>query len=161
MRINAAHTILLVTIALAGYANAGVGSNYNSRDPIACPSAQPKGAPTTAQATQIFRCTTEVETDHLYLTDNVQLQIGASRPFHVDNYPDIDSSRPVYPIRGSWTQYQCTNVKTYPGVGKNNCAVFDESNGSGICYQTTFGDWRCKMFPQASNLRPGRVPAPK
>ena len=145
-------------------ANAGVGAAYRTRDPIACPSAaeQPKGAPNVQQATRIFRCSTEAISSHLYLTDHVDLQIGGARPFHYgDGYAEIDSSKAVYPIRGAWTQYQCISLKEYPAASAKNCSVFDESNASGVCYQTTFGDWRCRMHALSSVMRPDYVQGPQ
>ncbi len=89
-------------------------------------------------------------------------RIGGSRPSQSgDGYSGIDVTKPADPIRGSWTKYRCTNVKTYPGVGANNCNVWDETDGSGICYRTTFGDWRCMMFSRANTMRTGLVPPPR
>ena len=150
-----------IALLLTAPADAGPGADYNARDPIACPTQS--ATPNAKQATQIFRCSTEVVAgSYLYLTDDVKLQIGSSRKFTTgDNHTDIDSSKPVHPIRGSWTEYQCANVRMYPATGANSCSVFDKSNGSGICYQTSFGDWRCHMLAQTVNMRTGRVPPPK
>lgn len=141
--------------------HAGVGESYGSRDPVACPQVAGAG-PTESEATALFRCVNEVEAGHLYLLEDVRLQIGGSRPYQFgDGYPEIDRNLPVHPIRGSWVEYQCSNIKTYPGAGPNNCRVFDKANGSGICYRTTFGDWRCQMQGASANLRPGWMPPPR
>jgi hypothetical protein len=148
----------------AGVSHAQIGDSYNSREPVACPTgdAAPKEKPTVEQAVLIFRCVNEVEAGYLYLIENVKLEIGVARDFQFgDNYPQIDRNRPVYPIRGSWVEYQCHNIKTYPGAAPNNCAVFDKSNGVGICYTTTFGDWRCQMQAATVQQRPDWVPAPR
>ncbi|HUO98393.1 MAG TPA: hypothetical protein VMU01_06975 [Rhizomicrobium sp.] len=154
----AAAAVVLLVLACA---EAGVGADYHSRDPVACPAQ--KGAPNAQQAAQIFRCSTEASVgSYLVLTDNVKLQIGAARAFTTgDNHTDIDSSKPVYPIRGSWVEYQCANFAMYPAMGADSCRVYDSSNASGVCYQTSFGDWRCHMAPKTVNQRPGRVPPPK
>jgi hypothetical protein len=148
----------------ASASHAQVGESFNSREPVACPSgdAAPKDKPTVEQAVLIFRCVNEVVSGYLYLIEEVKLDIGGARPAQFgDNYPQIDRDRPVYPIRGSWVEYQCHNIKTYPGAAPNNCAVFDKSNGAGICYVTTFGDWRCQMQAGTVQQRPDWVPAPR
>lgn len=140
---------------------AGTGESYGSRDPVACPQVQ-GDHPTLDEAVLLFRCANEIEAGHLYLIEDVRLQIGSSRPYQFgDGYPEIDRNMPLYPIRGGWVEYQCSNIKTYPGAAPNNCTVFDKANGTGVCYRTTFGDWRCQMQGASANLRPGWVPPPK
>lgn len=73
---------------------------------------------------------------------------------------------PIYPIRGSYTQYMCT--KEYPergtlyNIGKN-CNRSENRNATGSCYKTTFGDWRCSMFDinQTSDDRTFQIAPPK
>ncbi|QDZ02904.1 hypothetical protein FQ775_22455 [Nitratireductor mangrovi] len=151
----------VLTLALPAAGQAGVGENYGSRDPVACPQVEGAG-PTLDEAVELFRCTNEIEASHLFLVDDVRLQIGKSRPFQDgDNYPEIDRALAVFPIRGAWTEHQCTNIKTFPGAAPASCRVFDKTNGSGICYRTTFGDWRCQMSGASANLRPGWFEPPR
>ena len=58
---------------------------------------------------------------------------------------DVDASQPVYPIRGSYQQYQCNNPKTSVYKAGQNCSLSNIPKASGVCYKTTFGDWTCTI----------------
>lgn len=131
----------------------GVGSKYGTRDPYTCKStkAPAHGAISPEVAAQYVACNAEGETGGmLYLLQNVKVEVGAGRAFNPnsDDYADIDQSSPLYPIRGSFTRYQCGAVSSgpiLPNVGKN-CNSGDQPNATGVCYKTTFGDWHCSMM---------------
>jgi hypothetical protein len=81
------------------------------------------------------------------LTEDVKVEIAKSRPFqpHSDILPDGDTTLPVYPIRGTLRRYTCNQESGYlKNIGKN-CLVWLEPKASGVCYKTTFGDWKCSM----------------
>ncbi len=131
------------------------GKDYHTRDPLACPAV--RGAPSAAAAAQIFRCTYEMIPG--WLLENVTVQIGVGRPAH-EGYTDLDPSKPVYPIRGRFTRYSCTDVKQYPAATPG-CTVDEMTFPAGLCYQTTFGDWRCKMENWTTRLVSQHTPGPQ
>ncbi len=142
----------LVLVALFTPNSRAVGGNaYGSRDPKTCSSTRISGAQSSDQARQLFICSTEVDTGStLYLVDSVNIQVASkSRMYQPgDSYNDVDQSVPVYPIRGSFNWYSCRtqfNIDaSHSNVGKN-CSVLSQPQAMGICYKTTFGDWKCKM----------------
>jgi hypothetical protein len=160
---------LLITVATIGTAAAGEGAKYATRDPRSCASkSEPKsGAPTAEQAKRYVICGSSVHLGegedsfhHMILLENVQVQVGKGRPFQGGinsdiNMHDVDVDFPVYPIRGSFDMYQCSNVA--PGdpwqsiyEARKNCDLYHETRATGACYKTTFGDWDCTMTDTAS-----------
>ena len=150
----------LLTLALlapcATRAQAGSGAAFGTRDPRTCPDrrAPQRGPITPALAAQYTICAREHgDVRTLYLVDNVKVQIGSSRTFQLrtDSYNDIDPSKPIYPIRGSYVTYSCDVVhlpKQIAVLGDNrgtNCRLYDQPHAKGACYKTTFGDWQCDM----------------
>ena len=142
---------LLLALALSA-------NDYGTREPLTCASTKEpaKGAPSAEQAARYFRCgpTGEgVRIRSLYLMEDVKVEVGKARPFRgggmsggVDiNMPDVDPSQPVYPIRGSFQQYQCNNPKTSISPEGKNCDQSNIPKASGVCYRTTFGDWTCTL----------------
>jgi len=97
------------------------------------------------QATLYFRCEKERvpggSDRNLYLYENVQLEIGKGRPFQVSDQlsTDADPSQPQYPVRGTADMYQCS-----PG-SSNNWSVQKGTTLTGVCYKTSFSDWRCDV----------------
>jgi hypothetical protein len=95
-----------------------IGERYGAREPRTCEDmkAPAKGAITAALAAKYFICASEkVEGQYLYLVENVKTEVGAGRPYNPNmdiNVPEIDVRFPLYPIRGSHTQYQCKDPKT-------------------------------------------------
>jgi len=98
----------------------------------------------------------------LYLLENIKVEVGKGRPFQPSdlNFPDIDNSQPLYPIRGSYDWYVChINEVGFP-PGKN-CSIYKEPSCTGFCYKTTFGDWNCTMVDRLAIARgPEREPVP-
>ena len=155
-------------------ATAVKGNKYGTRDARTCDDkkAPARGAISAALATKYFICEAEgVKGSELYLVENVKTEVGGSRPFNPRddvNYYNIDVRFPVYPIRGSFTMYQCVPVEndpkfpTYNNVGEN-CSRYENRNAKGSCYKTTFGDWRCTMadFNIADDDKKHRVAPPQ
>ena len=134
---------------LAG-ADAGPGAKFGARDPKTCPdhTAPKRGAITPEAAAKYVTCEEEHASDStLYLVDDMKVQVGAGRKFQLrtDAYNDIDSTKPVYPIRGSYVRYSCGVPRAaFDTVGKN-CTLYDQPHATGVCFKTTFGDWHCQM----------------
>jgi hypothetical protein len=60
--------------------------------------------------------------------------------------PGIDTSFPVYPIRGSYQKYQCGHTQgSWVYKPGQNCDLITTPQASGVCYKTSFGDWACRM----------------
>ena len=77
------------TIGLA-YGQAGVGKQYDTRDPFVCKSSKEpaKGAPSPSQAKNYVRCAAEKTAGCcIWLMENVQVEVGKSRPF--SGYTDV------------------------------------------------------------------------
>ncbi len=126
-----------------------VGAKYGSRDPQTCADmkAPARGAITAALAAKYFICASEKEEgQYLYLVENVKVEVGGGIPYAAiighRSFPEVDVKHPVYPIRGSHTQYQCHAESDYYEPGKN-CNRYEHRNAKGYCYKTTFGDWQC------------------
>ncbi len=160
---------LVLTASLPVGAQTGSGAKYGSRDPKICSAVKSGGAPTAAQAIQLFTCATEVDTgDTIYLVENVQVQVASTpRNFQAgDAYNDMEQNSPIYPIRGSFVEYACRKVfnldASHTNVGKN-CMAMQQPHAQGICYKNGFGEWTCKMRDPAvhwdtavANLAPPR-----
>ena len=160
------------TIGLS-YGQTGVGAKYDARDPVVCKSTKEpaKGGPSPSQANDYVRCAAEkTGGGNIFLMENVQIEIGKSRPFSsytdVGNQ-DIDNSQPVYPIRGTADQYQCSppgsSGGNVPAKGQN-CWVTKAGPIAGICYKTTFGDWHCPVHGTGSafaGMKTNMPPPPK
>ncbi len=91
-----------------------------------------------------------VSSNDLYLVENVKVAVGGGIPYAAiighRSFSEIDVKHPVYPIRGSFLQYQCQDPKTaYVGPPNTNCITYNQPKATGYCYKTTFGDWRCHM----------------
>ncbi len=164
-----AATRLAIAVALAGvslapssaHAQPGVAAKFGARDPKTCVDrTKPvRGVITPALAAAYVACSEEsVSYTALWLVEKVAVQIGAGRPFQMrtDAYNDIDPSKPIYPIRGSYVRYSCAVPSSIPGfpstVGKN-CTLYDQPHATGACYRTTFNDWRCGMKDLDNTLK--------
>ncbi len=143
--------ILLGAIALSTAAvAAGVGAKYGARDPVTCAS---RSGPLNAQtAAKFFACDAEQEwSENLYLVTDVKVQVAPKgRPFNIrtDSFPQVDPSKPIYDIRGSFRHWQCSPRQSlewdnHPGSA---CNYGDQPNAIGECYTDTFGDWHCKLL---------------
>jgi hypothetical protein len=154
--VNRFSSLPLVAILLAGSwgstasAQAGEGAKFAARDPRTCPDhiAPKRGAITPELAARYVTCEEEhASASTLYLVDSMKVQIGAGRKFQLltDSYDEIDSGKPVYPIRGSYVRYSCSVPREMFGTVGKNCTLYDQPHASGVCYKTTFGDWHCSM----------------
>ena len=154
------------------FAQIGIGARYGARDPRTCAdrTAPKTGAPSVAQATQYFICDAEeVFGDNLYLVDNVKLQVAKGRKYNPNediNMPGIDTTNPVYPIRGSYQQYQCGAIYPDHTNLNRNCTLYSQPKATGVCYKNDFGDWKCKMVDVdaekiADNVAPPGAATPK
>lgn len=158
--------LLAVGVCQPIHAHAGIGDRYGTRDPRTCESSREpvSGALTLEHAKRYVICQYEREFNVfggvLDLIDSIQLELGKSRVANpmTDRLIDIDYDAPVYPIRGEYVKYRCRpytyrNTMTaaaprntgregdYPG----NCSRQIHSDAMGLCFKTTFGDWRCVM----------------
>lgn len=150
--------------AQGAQAGKGLGADYGARDPRTCKDTkQPiKGAISAAQAQEYVICAREgVATGSLHLVEDLKVEVGKGRPYSTANGPwatDIDTSATVYPIRGSFKNYICQPhhsnpaVPQYDNIGKN-CSLYDSPVAEGVCYKTTFGDWKCEMAPEHVDWR--------
>lgn len=145
---------LLGLMALALPASAGVGAKYGARDPVTCAvrNVPRSGAPSPAQAAQYFRCDSEGEdgNDNLYFFTDVKVQVASARPFNWASDGrsyQIDPHKPVYDIRGSFREHQCSakNGSAYEHNPGHACNTGVAQNAEGNCYMSTFGDWHCHM----------------
>ena len=152
-------TLILFLLLASGsmaFSQAGIGHKYGTRDPHVCKStkAPAKGAITVRLAKEYLLCDTEAESGgFLYLLENVKVEVGKGRRYNPksDDYTDIDSSSLVYPIRGSYTEFQCSaenRGSILYNIGKN-CNSGDQPHALGLCYRTTFSDWHCSMMDMA------------
>ena len=96
----------------------------------------------------------------VYRTYNVHLQVAKPRAYaYGDPGGDaIDPEAPVYPIRGMKTTAVCSPVSAYMQNEGKNCSEFDWK-GDGICYRTSFGDWKCQL-PGTRMASRDQVPPP-
>ena len=161
--------LMILALAVHALAATGDGKKFGARDPRACPSLKEPtgGAPSAAQVKLIVSCQAEslqrsgAVGDLLYLVTDVSVEIGKGHAFNplTDSYNAIDPSQTVYPIRGSYTAWQCgVSGSIGAPVGKN-CARNDAVPMTGNCYKDTFGDWHCNLCCQmGSNQRTGFAP---
>ncbi len=124
-----------------------IGAKYGTRDPITCPSSrkEPMRGPISAeQAKLYFLCRREeVAADGIDLIENLTLEVGNGYPWSWSEPSDADRDSPIYPIRGSFTDYHCWAQHSAPG---RNCMTLDQPDAEGKCYRTSFGDWDCRMM---------------
>lgn len=145
-------------------ANAGppvINAALGARMPRKCNPV--KHVPNEAEAAALAQCAIENGGDAgafnpmIYLWQNLQVQIGGSRPYayNSDSHSvSIDTTSEVYPIRVTGDQLSCT--------GQPTCATRHADKAEGTCYKTTFGDWQC-YFSQVFGVTQSSVelPAPK
>lgn len=171
-RIFTALALSLVLSATAHAAN--VGAKYGARNPRVCATrtAPAKGPIAAAQARQYFVCDNESETPSavegstLHLVTDVNIQVGAGRPFmmgddNTDTNVDegIDPHYTVYPIRGGFVDWPCKPVGEFAPAGKN-CSRTPMLHASGICFMSSFHEWHCNMF-DINGTADDNLPPPK
>lgn len=141
---------------------AGIGAAYGAREPVVCASrSEPtRGKPTTTQAAQHLKCTTEGVADgSLYLLEDIAVSaVGEGEMFDETYFTDLDTSHLVYPIRGSLVRYECRRQRDN-NVG-TNCVSHVEANASGYCYKANVGNWDCNMADLVQQTTAG-VPPPR
>ena len=133
----------------------GLGAKYGTREPKSCAArtAPAKGAPSPEQARQYFICDAEHEFgSSLFLVANVKVQVAPvahppNQTIREINASDLDPSQPVWDIRGSLTQYQCSQTASWdnPYARTHNCTVEDHPTATGYCFKNTFAEWHCVM----------------
>jgi len=147
----------------------GVGTRYGGRDPLKCKSTKEptQGAPSAEQARAYMISGFEHEKGsgtlgELYLTEDVKVEVGKGRPFEQeDGSGDADIHELVYPVRGSYTYYRCYPISSAHPEGQSSVKV-ECPNAEGICYKTSFGDWKCSMADfHTSKTADGYFHAPK
>ncbi len=131
--------------------NKSIGQRFGSREPrtLQNSKAPARGAITAALAKKYFSSQAEgVWAGHLYLVENVKLEVGGGVPYHptLGAFDAVNVRVPLYPIRGSYLKYQCLDPETeYVGPAGKNANTYNNPKATGYCYKTTFGDWRCNM----------------
>ena len=133
---------------------------YQGRAPRQCSSVT--SPPSVPQAEALMQCWSDaVSALGLFLNQDVKIQIGSSRPYILtsDSYlPQIDPTAKVYPIRGSYNYYACRGINNLVPAGKN-CTMQTASQAMGMCWKTSFGDYKCFMQgPTTGNGAMGPAP---
>lgn len=171
LRIATCIQALAGLLLLAGPAMAlgGSGAEFGARDPGGCPSIQLNGPPSPDQVVTMLRCQHEValDTGQLWLMENVKVQVGKGVPFvEADDsfvMPDADIMSTAYNIRASFTYAVCMTVAD-AAIYNRGDATCEEMEmpavAQGICWQTSFGDYRCRVV--GPTTRTGRfIPPPQ
>ena len=151
--------LLLVMLLLAlgaplARAQKDAGKPYGARDPKTCASrkAPENGAISAGQAAEYVACGYEGIDGFgsLVQVANVKVEVAKGRAFNInlDSNLNVDSSRQVYPILGSFTLGYCRKL----GVANQgeNCMIKSQPTAVGECYQDTSGDWHCTMTDTAA-----------
>jgi len=130
---------------------------YGGRAPRPCPAIRHR--PSDTEAAILAQCTMEglrgpTET----LLTNVQVHIAGSHKIYADNAGvynsadndrrDIDKRAGLLTIVGYGKQYSCGVQSFAPG---KNCTITDMPNGSGICWKTSYGEYRCNFVSVGGN----------
>jgi hypothetical protein len=77
---------------------------------------------------------------------------------------NIDTSKPIYELRGSIVVHRCVNItgSAYGPKRGKNCFISREPKAVGKCYQTPFSEWYCLMGGRGVPKRPEpNMPAPQ
>ncbi|MBX3529166.1 MAG: hypothetical protein KF849_01060 [Rhizobiaceae bacterium] len=156
-RLSSAALALLASISAETASSASLGEEYGSREPRTCAdtSAPASGAITADLAKTYFECQAEGQSGaELYLVEQVKVQVGGGVPYtpNLGSFSAIDVNVPLYPIRGSYLEYQCGSLLRGHTPGAN-CATCNQPKATGYCYKTTFADWNCYMADQSVTER--------
>jgi hypothetical protein len=131
-----------------------INTSFKTRDPRQCTGFTAQPSP--AQAALLVQCTMDTKSNqYINLIQNVKVQMASSRAFLMssDSYlTEVDTASKVIPIRGSLTAYGCSTANPVTPAGKN-CQSYDIPSGSGMCWKTTFGDWKCSLGGANANIR--------
>ena len=146
-----------------GATSQGAGDPWGARAPAACPALR-GGIPSAVQAAQLVRCAKEAaypSSGELWLTRNVQVQVGPARSFasmyNIVTMANADTTRPVHPISGQWTWSICMLRSEAPNPALN-CREATVSGATGACWTTTAGVWRCTMNGSTGPTRSPTAP---
>ena len=158
--------------------DAAIGAKYGAPGPRTCSTYKTpaKGPPTADQIAKYVICYTEQEhstSANLTLVDQVQItDISGGRPYNPNedvNMGRIDTTAPIYDIRGSLMQYSCNQIVQpggydggpdwHPGT---QCRSSAEPQARGVCYQTALHEWYCNIVDIAGieNSQNGVAPPP-
>jgi hypothetical protein len=153
LAVFAALTALVSGVSVSANAETAA-SPWGARSPAQCPSVQQGRPPSNEQAIQLLRCLKETASQssgELWLMEDVRVEMGGPTDYAA-MYPLItmtgaDTTKKVYPIRGSWTWSTCMLRADAARKGNPdlNCREAGVSEATGACWQTTFGDWKCAM----------------
>lgn len=127
-----------------------VGARYGTRDPRIC-NRRPDHF-TAAEAKDVFICDAEHEFNgRLYLVSDVSIDVAKSRPFDpaIDAMKaGIDQSQPVFDIRATYNNYQCSPIPAshFDNPNIRTCSQFRATNAPGGCFKSTSGDWHCTLL---------------
>src|SRR5688500_13413459 len=163
LAVRSALALLALLISSPGFAAEGaIGAPYGAREPAHCADrkAPAQGAPTSARAVEILRCTVEgIGDGDLYLVSDVKIAVGQGRALDPRNdyFDDPDPSGMIYPITGSLTRYNCVPISEREPAGKS-CVSFVEANAKGACYRMRSGDWACRMADLVQQRTPDVAP---
>lgn len=138
------------------------GSPWGARSPAQCQAVRQAKPPSVDQAIQLLRCVKESasqSTGELWLMEDVKVEIGGATDYAA-MYPlitmnEADTTKKVYPIRGSWTWSSCMQRADAARRGNPdlNCRETGVTGATGACWQTTFGDWKCTMNGRSGDSR--------
>ena len=95
----------------------------------------------------------------VHLLDRLSIQFGGAQPYNERTHAAltaVDTTSSIYPVRGSYTSYNCIRTKD-GGVG-TNCVTSAQSNATGYCWVTTFGNWDCIISQPSSNIVQNQPP---
>lgn len=95
----------------------------------------------------------------VYLLDQLTVELGGAQPYNERTHTyltAVDTASSVYPLRGNYIGYNCIRTKD-GGVG-TNCVTSDQSNATGYCWVTTFGNWDCIISKPLSNIVQNQPP---
>lgn len=133
-----------------------VNTEFATRDPRQCTGFTAQ--PSVADATILVQCTMDGKSDgFINLVQNVKVQLASPRAFIYESdsfLKEIDVKAQVIPLRGSLTDFGCSPANTVTPAGEN-CESYDIPSGTGRCWKTTFGDWKCSLGGANANEHRG------
>ena len=159
--------VILGAVLIAGLSGpvlaAGVsGADWGARDPLACAPLQQAAPPSPEQVGLLVQCEREsasTSSGELRLIKAITVQVGKPMPgpeaFLLYSLPEVDVAAPVYPLRGAMTWSVCMTSYSAglygdPGL---NCREYDIPQAKGMCWTTSFGDWRCTLSGDTGEQR--------
>jgi hypothetical protein len=146
----------LLTVITPNILQAQARDFGTNRQPRTCAStsAPKSGRISAAQAMKYVACQAEGDREvkmsgTINFIDILNLEVAPkSRQVNIrdiENYPDIDTEKLIYNLRGSVVAYTCYGLNGPIYQRGQNCTVSRVPKSTGKCSQNTFGDWRCSM----------------